>query len=323
MAYPSPVGRSGGVALPPKVAKAIFLSKQSSPNGAFARDLGFTGVVNGQIVWTYGDTLLPGLLPYAFCSSDASALGEIGHPLTVHDKFLDGHGCTIQSIPLTEEENALGGLARFAEGGTNVVEYAPNKGLVWFLKNDRSKTSDSIIGAGVATVTADAKGAVATRRMDTMWNSSNPYWGDIGVTFNPLDNHVSVFGHGPAVADLGRHVYLAKVPAARAEQLSAYQYGDQARQAWTATPFGDGSAGSLKITREQAIFKDRALGQSNAFWSNYYNKWLFVYGADVAYTDIMAMTADRLEGPWTTGFTIAPTCPASCSWMRHAVPPPS
>jgi hypothetical protein len=318
--YPHPGQFTGTGVLPVRVAKATFLGKQSSPDGGFARDLGYTGVVNGQIVWTFGDVLLPGLQPYSFCSSDASALGNINEPVTVHDKFLNGHGCTIQWIPLTDAENATGGLSRWAEGGTNVVEYAPNKGLVWFLKNDRS-ASGGIVGAGVATVTADAKGAVATRRMETLWSRSEPYWGDIGVTFNSLDNNVYVFGHGPGSADLGTQVYLAKVPAARAEDLSAYQYWDQAKLAWTSTRFGDGSAGTSKVTRAQAIFKDRALGQSNAFWSNHYNKWMFVYGADVGYTDIMVMTADRLEGPWTAGFTVASTCPAGCSSIRYTIAP--
>ena len=51
-------------------------------NPAIARDLGFSGVVNGQIVWTFGDTLLSTSGGGStFCSSDSAALGDLSHPL--------------------------------------------------------------------------------------------------------------------------------------------------------------------------------------------------------------------------------------------------
>jgi hypothetical protein len=139
------------------------------------RDLGFSGVVNGQIVWTFGDTLLVHTDGSSvFCSSDSSGLGALGSPMVVHDEALGSNGCPQEWIPLDATEQANGGLGQFAEGGTNVIEYAPNKGLVWFLKNDRGSGGSGIVGAGVATVTASAAGAVATRMDDTLWARTSP-----------------------------------------------------------------------------------------------------------------------------------------------------
>lgn len=64
--------------------------------------------------------------------------------------------------------NKKEGASRWAEGGTNVVKYANNKGLVWYLKNNRKSVKDNIIGAGVATIAASSKGAKAQPH-NTMW----------------------------------------------------------------------------------------------------------------------------------------------------------
>ncbi|WP_344611359.1 DUF4185 domain-containing protein [Dactylosporangium salmoneum] len=187
----------------------------------------------------------------------------------------------------------------------------------WFLKNDRGGSGcHCIVGAGVATVTADASGARATRAgTGVMWNgATEPHWGDVGVTYNPRDAKVYVYGYGPA-GPTESSVFLARVPAARATDVTAYEYWDQSRRAWQTQRL-------TNPTQAQALFANRELGQSNAFWSNYYNTWMFVAGANVGYTDIMVMTAPNLEGPWTKAFTVASTCPDNqCSAIRYAIAP--
>ena len=321
---PQPGGAPGPGVLPPKPGNVTYLGKLAYDDPRIARDLGFTGVLNGQIVWTFGDTLLQpptggNALP---CSTDSAALGDFAHPLAVHDKNVASNGCPHEWIPFDATELANGGGGQFAEGGTNVVEYAPGKGLVWFLKNDRGPGGTGIVGAGVATVTADPSGPIAVRAGDTMWNSFEPWWGDVGVTYDAADDHVYVFGHGPSPAQLSNSVFLAKVPAARATDVSAYEYWNAATSSWTAQRFANGQLGTLAVTRAQALFPPDALGQSNAFWSTYYNTWMLVYGTSFGYSDVMVMTAPALEGPWTPGFTIASTCPnQQCSAIRYAIAP--
>ena len=321
---PQPGGPPGPGVLPPQVASVTYLGELATDDPRIARDLGFTGVVNGQIVWTFGDTLLlapdgGAALP---CSTDSAALGDFHHPLAVHDEGVASSGCPREWIPFDRSELANGGGSRFAEGGTNVIEYAPGKGLVWFLKNDRGTGGTGIVGAGVATVTADASGPVATRNDDTMWNSSEPWWGDVGVTYDALDGNAYVFGHGPASAQLSDYVFLARVPAAQATDVGAYRYWNAATSAWTPQRFADGQGGTLQVSTAQALFPRYALGQSNAFWSEYYDTWMFVYGTSFGYSDVMVMTAPALEGPWTQGFTIASSCPnGQCSAIRYAIAP--
>jgi hypothetical protein len=55
------------------------------------------------------------------------------------------------------------------------------RALVWYLKDDRQSGKDNIVGAGVATVIADSNGPNAAGQEDSMWNSWEPYWGDIGA----------------------------------------------------------------------------------------------------------------------------------------------
>jgi hypothetical protein len=322
--YPQPGQQTGPGILPAKTAGAPkYLGTLWVDNRNVIRDLGFTGVVNGQIVWTFGDTLLERSSGNTtFCAGDSTALGDRTTRIRVRDKALAPNGCPLEWIPLTAAELANGGLGRFAEGGTNVVEYAPNKGLVWFLKNDRFGGTDNIVGAGVATVTADANGAVATRLHENLWTSSEPYWGDTGVAYDALDQNVYVFGHGPTSLGLTANVYLAKAPATQATDVTAYQYWDQSKGAWTAQRFGDGQNGTAALTDAQAIFTYASHGQSNPFWSNHYNTWMFVHGADVPTTGIYVSTAPKLEGPWTAPVIIGTTCPVSaCGGTRYAIAP--
>ncbi|MDI5973763.1 DUF4185 domain-containing protein [Streptomyces sp. SL13] len=318
--YPAPGQSTGPGVLPAKPASVEYLGAQDYGTDV-ARDLGFSGVVNGQSVWTYGDTLVPnGSGGYALSASDSVGLGDSSNPLRVYDT-VNSSGWPSEWIPLNAAENANGGLSRYGMGGTNVVEYAPGKGLVWYLKNDRGTDGQGIVGAGVATVTAGPGGAVATRTSDTTWGPTEPHWGDVGVTYNPLDGKVYVYGHGPD--PYGLNVYLARASAAQATDVSAYEYWNQSAQAWTNLRFSlSGALGTVKLSDDLALFSHQELGQSNAFWSNHFNTWMFVAGANVGYTDIMVMTAPALEGPWTAPVTVASTCPGNvCSAIRYAIAP--
>jgi hypothetical protein len=319
--YPAPGQTTGAGQLPPAAASVDYLGAQDYGTGV-ARDLGFSGVVGGRSVWTYGDTLVPtGGGNYALTASDSVGLGDAANPVHITDR-VGSNGNPDEWIPLTAAENANGGLGRYGMGGTDVVEYAPGKGLVWFLRNNRGSGGQGIEGAGVATVTADANGATATRVSDNlMWGADEPWWGDVGVTYDPQDGKVYVWGHG--AGDFSKNIYLARVTATRATDVSAYEYWDQSTGTWgTQRLTLSGDNGTKKLTDAESMFPDHMLGQSNAFWSNYYNTWMFVAGADVGYTDIMVMTAPSLTGPWTRLTTVASTCPNNqCGAIRYAIAP--
>src|SRR5204862_3144591 len=87
--YPQPGMPLGPGTLPPVVASTAYLGTLKYDNPDIARDLGFSGVVNGQIVWTFGDTLLapPNGMSIP-CSTDSSAPGDLAQPMTVRDTSL-------------------------------------------------------------------------------------------------------------------------------------------------------------------------------------------------------------------------------------------
>ena len=59
-----------------------------------------------------------------------------------------------------------------------------------------------------------------------------------------------------------------------------------------------GGMGSLKLEPEMAVFATREMHQSTPFWSNYFNKWMFLHNDAWPFGNVKCRTADRLEGPW-------------------------
>ncbi|MBU2670778.1 sigma-70 family RNA polymerase sigma factor [Actinoplanes bogorensis] len=323
--YPAPGDRAEAAGrLPARATKSENLGQQKTNLGTnIIRDLGFSGVVSGQSLWTYGDTILDkeinGIKPMAY---DAVALGIQDDPSKINFKNLGGFGQPDNWVPLTARENATGGVSRFAMGGTNVIEYAPGQGLVYYLKNDRQGGVNRLLGAGVARVKADKTGATATRTRpvhsantgedkDTLlWGPDDPWYGDIGITYDPRDKKVYAYGNGP---DKG--IYLARVPAARADDVTAYEYWDESRKAWY--------TGLRKVGEKQAIFGlYENYGQSNAFWSNHYNAWMYVTSGDFLGKTIAVRTAPKLEGPWTRLTKVSDACPAGDGACYAVAPHP-
>ncbi len=75
--------------------------------------------------------------------------------------------------------------------------------------------------------------------------------------------------------------------------MTAYEYWDQSQQSWY--------TGVRKVDRNQAIFShhydpavqhQEMFSQSNAFWSNYYNAWMFLAAGDYQGKTIAVMTAE-------------------------------
>lgn len=293
--------------LPPRVSTTTYHGPMTfhHPSGrphAVARDLGFTGVLDGHLVWTWGDTLMGSGSQAFICATDSTSIADLARPTHATDTALaPGTSNVANWIPCLAHEDADGGLSCYAFGGTNIVEHAPNEGLVFFLKNHRPGGVGEIKGAGVATcrVTQPGDVPVATRACDTMWNASEPFWGDVGVAYDARDGHVYAFGKGPSCnEEASRRTYLCKVPAARALDVDAYSYWDEATRSWGRQRLANGEMGTAVLGNGQAVFGWMAMNQSAPFWSNWFNCWIFLYGDSWGYGDVKVMTAERLEGPW-------------------------
>lgn len=303
--------------LPPRVAQRTYLDRHQffHPSGKrhnTMRDLGFTGVLDGKIVWCWGDTLMGTEDSARICAVDSTSIGAMQAPMCSMDTALDAQDNVRSWIPTTAEEDAGGGYTCYSFGGTNIVETAPNRGVVWYLKMHRPGGVYTCHGAGVATCSMRGGSMpVATRAGEKLWNAFEPGWGDVGACLNAADGHVYVFGHGPSTdAELSSRTYLCRVPAGQATDVAAYEYWLDDERTWTKRRIANGALGTINCTKEQAIFGWHAMNQSAPFWSNYFNCWMFLHSTGWPVSPVICQTADRLEGPWTDHGEVATTLPA-------------
>jgi hypothetical protein len=310
--YPQPGHRAPGPGqLPPRVASTHHHGKMRffHPDGhehIVSRDVGNSGVLDGKIVWGWGDTLIGagGRGSKAnICATDSTSIGHLSDPMCATDTALwDNNEYIANFIPCLPHEEKDGGLVCYAFGGSNIIEYAPNQGLLFFLKIHRPEGKNNIKGAGVALVSMhDGNVPKCRRDMETMWTKEEPCFGDVGIAYDSRDGHVYAFGKGPQQDDeeLIRRTYLCRAPANQALDVNAYSYWHQDSQSWSPQRLTThGQMGTAKITYDQAIFPYLAMDRSAPFWSNYFNKWIFLYGNSWGYSDVYVMTADKLEGPW-------------------------
>ena len=247
---------------PPKAKSVVYHDRMQfyHPKGHqhdVLRDLGFSGVLDGRIVWAWGDTLMGKEGSEFICAVDSTSIGTLDAPMVTLDSALHPDGCKVRNwIPCTPDEEKEGGHAINAFGGTNVVEVAPNKGIVFYLKNHRPGGMNHITGAGVATCYfGDNNVPYAIRNGEKMWEETEPWWGDVGVGLDEKEKMIYAFGHGPIFdKEVAARTYLCRVPADSATDISAYEYWKNHTRQWTKQRLGDGSNNTLKLTTEMAIF---------------------------------------------------------------------
>lgn len=308
--YPQPGQREPGAGqLPPKVASTqhhgiMKFYHPDSHEHIVSRDVGNSGVLDGKVVWGWGDTLMGagGKNSKAnICATDSTSIGHTDPMCATDTAFWDNNEFVANFIPCLPHEEADGGLLKYAFGGSNVIEYAPNQGLLFFLKIHRPEGKNIIKGAGVAPVHMEGSVPVCKREMETLWTKEEPCFGDVGIAFDSRDGFVYAFGKGPQQDDeeLIRRTYLCRAPIMDAFNIDKYEYWYQDSQSWsTQRMTTHGQFGTAQLTTEQAIFPYLAMDRSAPFWSNYFNKWMFLYGNSWSQSDVYVMTADKLEGPW-------------------------
>lgn len=254
-------------------------------------------------MWVFGDTFL-GSTPNAV---DSSGTGHLDHPaaMTIN---MQSTSYIAQFIADTASENSVsqaeGGNMGF--GGTNIVETSPNNGIVYYEKIHRTSSSSEVIGAGLATITLNGDGSIQNveRNGETMWNSVEPAWGDIGATKD--STHLYLWGHGPP--PFNYYGYVARVPLGSEKDVDAYEYYDAATSAWSPQRISStGAFGTRKIDETMAVWGYMDMFQAAPFWNAHYGTWMWLYGTDSPQSDINLATADSLAGPWTKHGVVAQT----------------
>jgi len=265
-----------------------FLGNVTSSNTGDIRDLGYQGSIGKTFINTYGDTIP--------CSSYQKGCYGLGAPnsasvVTAEDDVLQytdlklgpqGKHATI-FCPLSaayNETNAWG------LGLTNVVDTGKNRGVVFFVRNDRTKNGSGIVGSGVAHISIDKRNGTnitCTRPEAQFWSADEPWFADHGAVLAG-DGYVYAFGGARAV---NGSVFLARVPQKHARRLKAYEY-------WNGTAFT--GTRLVNPSPSQAVF---ASGQGSIVFNKFYNKYLYFKPGCPGGACLQVMASDKPQGPWS------------------------
>lgn len=277
-----------------KIAKVEELGNVSSTSTFVKRDLGFQGKVGKYIVLTYGDTLYSDAQGSdqwrgMTCNSGAIACTD---PTQVYDSILDDNNYPKWLLKPTEDfgEDA----ATYALGLTNVIETSPGKGLVYFLLNHRPGGVQKILGAGVAEVTIDTTAGYpvpkATRLCKFWWDGeTEPWYGDMCAL--RAGDYIYAYGH----AKDNPWVFLTRAKIEHATELDAYEYWNG--ETWQ----------SERLKRDQMGDKEKIfwqVHQGQIFWSDYHQRYLFIYCDNFWSCQVLIKTALAPEGPWSDALTV-------------------
>lgn len=304
---------------PPKLLKHTYrppmrFLRPSGHQHAVMRDLGFTGILDGRIIWTWGDTLMGNHDSCMICAVDSTSIGTLdAKGVTLDSAITPGTRNVANWIDCTPEEEADGGLTKYAFGGTNIVEYPVDsgRGVVYYLKNERPGGISVIRGAGIATVSIDDNNIPHSQRCGTtLWSEDEAWYGDVAAVLNAADNNIYVFGHGPVWSEhLNGRTFLARVPAEHATSLHAYEYWLNSTRSWTPQRQAHGKAGTARLKPEDAVFGWHVMNQATPFWSVYFGCWMVIHGSSWPASDVLCRTAAHLEGPWTDHGGLCSTAP--------------
>lgn len=282
--------------------RADFLGQQSSVNSCGWRDLGFGGSINGQWYAVYGDT--------TWCSPNTkndttqqplswqgmvrdTVVKMTSDPLEVEDVSVNSNDQPQQFVPWNA---AWGETNQYGFGGTSLceVDASTNTGLVFYLVNANAA---GLKGAGVAKVVVQGDAPTVTERLGTngwWWDpATNARYGDVAAYRDPNSDYIYAWGGAPTTVTSwpdNQYVYLARVKASGAFDLSQYEYFWGPSEGWkTNIPLST-------FTSETAVHW--ATGQGQVVWSAYHKTYYFV-NVENGGNCVYIRTAAKLEGPWT------------------------
>lgn len=294
--------------LPIKVKSDQLLGDIRSKTTHCIRDNGFHGKIGDCVIITYGDTMFRDRSyddKFRGMTSDSCALAT-SNPLQVEDVLLDSQGWPQQFCPLNPAwgENP----SQDAMGITNVIETNPGEGIIFFLKNHRPGGKDTLIGAGVATITMHDRKPIAKRLAEYWWDGKfEPHYGDVCAI--RVGNHIYAYGHGN---DSQTFVYVCRVQYNLATDLSAYEYWNG--KSWQKERL-------YNVSEKESIWWQVQQGQ--VVYSNYYGCLIFVYCNRFMDNQVLACTSNLPTGPWSKPVTLHKAQPISKGGCIYgAVPHP-
>ncbi|KAK3941410.1 hypothetical protein QBC46DRAFT_458297 [Diplogelasinospora grovesii] len=289
---------------PIKISSVQRLGFQNASNSCSHRDLGFTGKIAGKWYAVFGDTLwcapgvkdpaqdLPGF--HGMVRDSVSLLTN--DPLTVVDLNLNNDSPVKHQLQFVPFNPAWGETNMYGFGGTSLCETDARSGTgaVYYLVNANDA---GLIGAGVAKVVVKSGTPTVTQRYDGTkghwWDAkTTARYGDVAAYRDERSEYIYLLGHPPSTITgwlAASYVYMARVRATDAFDLTKYQYWWGRQQGWKTKVLN-------VFTPETAVMW--GTGQGQISWNAYYGCYVFVHLA-IGGGTVHLRTAPAPAGPWS------------------------
>lgn len=275
------------------------------PDGPIG-DGGKTAVLGDSVLWAFGDTFLPRKAADGWSMrSNTGGWATAADPLVVHQSLEGGTG---MPLPLVEYDAT--------EAQHNTSKQAGDRDALWPAAVVATGTDTAAIFTlslqirpsgwtrrGVAVATISAAEPVAARTPDLVFSATEPEFDEAAVRVRPGDgtgqvtegDWIYVFGcEKEHVPDECR---LAKVDTGRVTERAAYTF-------FTGAGWSNQVADASWVPGSA---KNMSIG-----WNPHLHRWLAVYSKPLS-DQVMARTAERLEGPWSEPVTLFTGMPATGS----------
>ncbi len=260
-----------------RIASTKDLGTVGKPATVLVRDGGAAMLLGGQLLWIFGDTLVPG---DTVVRSNTAALADPRRPLVTHEP-LDSNGRPYQFVPFTAEEQAYNDSTgapddRIAIWPTSAINYQ-GQGLVFSYKLHVKPGFLNYEFLGIALALVKPGQTRATRLPGLLFTDPEPDFVNAFV----YQGMVYLYG-GNHSAD---NAYLAaRAPLEHATERQAYTFWNG--QSWTSD-----------VSQAQPVFT-QVPGTVTVSYNSYLGQFLATHSRPLS-PDILMYTGPSPVGPWS------------------------
>ena len=270
----------------------------------YGRDGTFSALINGQSVWTFGDTPMsvPGIEDNFWDDNSLSWTGNLdaSHGITLDHDLLDSTGAPAEYLPYLSWERQYNYEhdknhctadpcgAEFAMwDGPVVPDPARRRVLFFYYELWRSPTITGwkTVGSGIAVL--DSSGKITRPIENPTSKTPTLMWGQTDLAYNAgaVVVHDTLYAYGCTGGFLVENCQLARVPLASALDLSQWTYY-AGKGTWSANP-ADGVV----------IFQGGAAA-NQVFYSPYLGVFMNIYNPALD-NDMYFRVSYTPWGPWS------------------------
>lgn len=247
------------------------------------RDGASSGVIDGRLLWTFGDTFVyePTPIDGSHVVSATGAWATPEAPLTL-EQPVDENGIPAQLVPYTDAELALNRadpLNGWSLWPGALIDTGDGELLLLFQRIQRIE-GGGFEGRGLGTARIGAGETIARRDPDDLFTAPSPLYGTGGVT---VEGDTAYFFACEQIAPLNHGCRVARAPRARADDPGAFEVYDGER--WQS----DRGAAAI-------VIENVGSAHSVAF-NAHLGRYLSVTSRPFS-NDVLLRTAERIEGPW-------------------------